>query len=140
MIAATDTTRTERGEFAREMTRRREALGYTKTRAARLAGISNRRWHHLENDREEVTSTIIRTPRPKPATVHRIAQVLKWDIEEAFQAAGLDYDPTEPPPSGAAAKVEEAKFIDLLRDIPDPRTREVLLKAMEDLGALPKAA
>jgi transcriptional regulator with XRE-family HTH domain len=134
MIVATRQDHTKRGEFAREISRRRKRLGLTKIEAADRAGISLRWWYHLEDDRET------NTYRPKPETVWKVAQALEWEPEEAFLAAGVELDPDwTPPPNATANKAEEAVFINLYRDLP-PQTRRVLRKAMEDLKALPAAS
>lgn len=134
MIAAVETTPIpDRGEFAREMERRRIRLGMTRYKAAKRAGVSPSAWGQIENDYPTSDGRPGKEkPKPKLDTVRRIAHVLGWDLAEALTAAGVEFNPDDLPPNDDEQPIDDGAFLELLGGML-PMQRKVLLGLMRTM-------
>jgi hypothetical protein len=118
MIAANPQPATERGALGQVMYDRRTYLGYSQPHAAGLAGVSLARWRQLELGYECLPDGGRKTPGTRPSTLRGIAHALKLPTREVFEAAGVPFDPNEPPPPAETEnKDRKTRFLTLLNGL-----------------------
>jgi transcriptional regulator with XRE-family HTH domain len=118
--------------FGRAVRTRREDLGLSQAKAARIANVSVARWRQIEQGYEKRGP--IRIPaNPSRDTVKKFATALKWSKNQALILAGFEPDDDNLPVEASQLTEHDQDLVDRITKLP-PRYHQAVRAVIDAFG------